>query len=47
MGGKKKAYIHKQTCSWKIQTCLSVYDVLVTPVIKMDEKVSKSESKFL
>ena len=34
-GGNKKAYIFKQTWSLKLQICLSVYDVLVPPGLKI------------
>ena len=37
-GGNKRAYILKQTCSLNLQVCLSVYDILVPPGVKMGQK---------
>ena len=34
-GGNKIPYTLNQTCSWKLQICLSVYDLLVTPGMKI------------
>ena len=34
-GVNKRAYIHKQTCSLNLQVWLSVYDVLISPGVKM------------
>ena len=29
LGGDKRSYKLKQTCSWKLQICLNMYDVLL------------------
>ena len=52
VGGIKKTYMLKQTCSWKLQVCLSVYGVLVpypwreNGLKKEQRCVSKSKSNF-
>ena len=30
-GGNKRSYIPKQTCSFQVQVCLSMYDLLLPP----------------
>ena len=33
-GVNKKAYVHKRTCSFYLQVCLSMYDLLLSSGIK-------------
>ena len=33
-GGNKRSYVLKQTCTFQLQVCLSVYDLLLPPDIK-------------
>ena len=34
-GGNKRPYIFKQTCSFYVQVCLSMYDILLPQFIKV------------
>ena len=45
-GGKERIYMLKQSCGWKLQVCLSVYDVLVPTDVKMGWKGAKLRIKI-
>ena len=40
----KRAYVLKQNCSWKLKVFLNVYDVLISPGVKIEVKYTMSKS---